>query len=558
MPRTDNTSVLTSTVQQLLATGDEAPSLEQKRQLLRALREITPDQSEAAITEVFRGIERMASSLRRAGAITDELRSKIEELVGKLWFPATFIGFHGEPEEKRALVSHGNTSRVVGIWEDVPVEILSKGCEVMLNHELSAIVARSSRPCRPTGEIVSVVEKTPRGSLIIRSREEEYEVELAGALAEAEFKAGDRVRWDPVAAMVFERVEQPQQRRFLLGETPNVTIADVGGQDENVARLYSILASVLVAPERAAAYGLSGRSSVLITGLPGCGKTLMVRAVVNEISRKTGKTARFFVVKPSEWESSLVGATERNIRETFATLREAAKDGSLVVLFLDEIEGIGRTRGYAHNQFADKALACLLAELDGFSGREGVAIIANTNRKELIDNALLSRLSDQEIHVLPPGRRGAEDIFGIHLKPTLPFCPNGTMAAATRRQLIETAVARIYAPNSPYAELCRIKFRDGKTTRLVSGRDFANGRLFEQICRAALQAAFQRELATGQSGITVADMEDAIAAAMERMSTALSVHNVRNFFLDLPADLDVIAVERLGRKVDRPTRYLSA
>jgi SpoVK/Ycf46/Vps4 family AAA+-type ATPase len=284
----------------------------------------------------------------------------------------------------------------------------------------------------------------------------------------------------------------------------------------------------------------------------------MVRAVVSEISRKSGKAARFFVVRPSEWESSLVGATERNIRDTFATLREAAQDGSLVVLFLDEIEGIGRTRGYAHNMFADKALAALLSELDGFTGREGIAVIATTNRKDLIDPALLSRLSDQEIHVRPPDRRGAEEIFAIHLKPPpcLPYNPNGTLATATRRRLIDTAVARIYDPNSPYAELCRLKFRDGKTTRLVAARDFASGRLFEQICRAARQAAFQRELETGQGGITVADMEDAIATAMERMATTLSVHNVHHHLLDLP-DLDVAAVERLPRKLAHPHHYLT-
>jgi hypothetical protein len=256
--------------QKMFATGDPALTLEQKRQFIRDLCTAPPDLADAAMVVIYRGIDRMAEGLRRAGEITDDLRTKVEELVGKLWFPATFLGFHGDPAEKRALVSHGTTPRVVGIWDDVPIASLAKGCEVMLNHELTAIVAKSSRPCRPTGEIVTVVEKTPRGTLIIRSHEEEQEIELAAALAKVEFRPGDRVRWDANAAMAYELVEQPQQRRFLLGETPNVSMSDVGGQRANLTKLYCTLASVLLAQQKAAEYGfLDGRCSMLRQDLDG-------------------------------------------------------------------------------------------------------------------------------------------------------------------------------------------------------------------------------------------------------------------------------------------------
>jgi acetolactate synthase regulatory subunit len=126
----------------------------------------------------------------------------------------------------------------------------------------------------------------------------------------------------------------------------------------------------------------------------------------------------------------------------------------------------------------------------------------------------------------------------------------------TRQEIIETAVSRIYSPNSGYAELCRIKFRDGKT-RTVSARAFASGRLFEQICRAARLSAYQRELRTGQRGLQVCDMEEAVAAAMEKVSTTLTIHSVRNQLPDLPTDVDVVAVEPLVRKVSRPHRFLN-
>jgi hypothetical protein len=164
-------------------------------------------------------------------------------------------------------------------------------------------------------------------------------------------------------------------------------------------------------------------------------------------------------------------------------------------------------------------------------------------------------LSDHEIHVSPPDMKGAKAIFAIHLRASLPYSPNGTMASATRQEIIETAVAKIYSPNSQHAELCRLKFRDGKT-KIISARDFACGRLFQQICGAAKLTAYQRELSGGQRGLAVCDIEEAVASAMDRLSTNITIHNVRNQLPDLPTDVDVVAVDPIPHRVDRPSRYL--
>ncbi|MGD0767576.1 MAG: AAA family ATPase [Tepidisphaeraceae bacterium] len=557
MKRTENPS-LNDLAAKLTAIGEGAPDLAQKLQFLHTALHLPPDAADAVFIELLKTFDRLACGLQRAGAHTAELRQKIDELVGKLWYPAIFMGHLGNPSERRVLVQIGNTLRVVGVAGEVPVESLAKGCEVMLNQHQTAVVAGSARGLPRTGEIGTVVEKTPHGSLILRSHEEEVEVELAASLENVALAPGDRVRWSSSAWIAFERIEQAQNRRFLLGETPDVSLDAVGGQQENLDRLLTVLSAVLVAPDKAADYGVTGRCSVLLTGPPGCGKTLMVRAVVSYLAKTTGRRAKFFVVKPGEWESSFVSVSERNVRDLFSSLREAAKDGSLVVLFIDEIDSVGRHRGHFQGQYADKTLNALLAELDGFTGREGVAVVATTNRKDLIDNALLQRLSDQELSVRPPDINAAKSIFSIHLRPgTVPFSPNGDAATLTRQEIIETALSRIYNPNSCYAELCRIKFRDGKT-RTVSARDFASGRLIEQICRASRFLAYQRELRTGQRGLQVCDMEEAVAAAMEKVSTALTIHSVRNQLPDLPTDVDVVAVERLLRKVTRPHRFLSA
>lgn len=540
----------------LAAIGDGAPDLAQKLQLVHTVQQLSPEAADVVFTELLKAVEQTGQGLQRAGAFIAELRQTIDQLIGKLWYPAIFLGHVGDPSERRVMVQGGNSRRVVGLADEVPAESLAKGCEVMLNQEQTAVVARSESDLPRIGEIATVVERTPHGSLILRSHEEEVEVELAASLENVALAPGDRVRWNSSAWIAFERVEDAQKRRFMLSETPDISLDAVGGQEENLDKLLMVLSAVLVAPDKAAEYGLTGRCSVLLTGPPGCGKTLMVRAAVAHIARMTGRTARFFVVKPAEWESSFVGASEKNVRDLFASLREAAKDGSLVVLVIDEIDCVGRHRGHVQGHHSDKTLNALLAELDGFTGREGVAVVATTNRKDLIDSALLQRLSDQEVSVRCPDMMGAKAIFSIHLRATIPFSPNGDAAMLTRQEIIETAVSRIYSPNSGYAELCRIKFRDGKT-RTVSARAFASGRLFEQICRAARLSAYQRELRTGQRGLQVCDMEEAVAAAMEKVSTTLTIHSVRNQLPDLPTDVDVVAVEPLVRKVSRPHRFLN-
>jgi ATP-dependent 26S proteasome regulatory subunit len=539
----------------LTATGEGSPAAGQKTQILLELHARSPEVGVMVMGEVFGRFERMEAGLKEARGAVQEMREKFNELLEKTWYVGIFVEFIGKLEERNAMVFQGSSCRVVGVCGEVKVEELRKGCEVLLNKEMTSIVKCSPRSRPRAGQIATVVEKTGRGTVILKSHEEDVEAELSEELREMELKAGDRVRWEPAARIALDRVEESEGGRFSMGEVPKTSLAAVGGQDENVTKLMGILTAMLVDAKRARDYGLSGRASILLVGPPGCGKTLMVRAAVAEIARMTGKAVRFFIVKPSEWESCLVGNTEKNIRTLFANLREATKDGSQAVLFLDEVDSIGRVRGHTQGYYSDKALNALLTELDGFAERDGVAVVATTNRKDLIDSALQQRLSDHEIHVGPPDMKGAKAIFGIHLRATLPFNPNGQMAEATRREMIETAVSRIYHPNSPVAQICRLKFNDGKT-RMVMAKDLACGRLIQQICGAAQLAAYQREMRGGMAGLTVGDIEEAIATAIERLATNITVHNARNQLHDLPTDLNVISVEPVVRRVSRAREYL--
>jgi SpoVK/Ycf46/Vps4 family AAA+-type ATPase len=290
-----------------------------------------------------------------------------------------------------------------------------------------------------------------------------------------------------------------------------------------------------------------------MVGPPGCGKTLMARVAVSEIARLTGKKCRFAVVKPAEFESPWVGQTQENIRQCFQSLREVGEDG-YAVLFMDEIEAIGRIRGGAVSHHSDKFLAAFLAELDGFADRKNVAIIAASNRKDLLDAALYERLSDLEINVGRPDMKGARAIFQIHLPASVPFYPNGELAKSTREELIDLAVSTFYSPNAGN-ELCTLRFRDGKQ-RIVVARELASGRLFENVCRTALRAAFLRDVRGGAAGVQLCDMQDATSQTIERMRTILTIHNAHAYLADLPQDVDVVSVEPIVRKVKQPHHYL--
>jgi ATP-dependent 26S proteasome regulatory subunit len=542
-------------LQDLLAMGEHAPSVEQKVDLAQAIRGRSADRSRKLDHVLFEQLSRLGQGLSEAQAHQEKLSAILEDLSSTPFHPATFLRPVTTALGPRAMVTYGGARRVVGLAEGVDLNALATGDEVLLGKDLNVVMGKSSDTVKECGETGFFQRFTSDGRIVLKWRDEEIVVEVARSLQGAELNAGDQVRWDRTAWVAFERIDRAPGRQFLLDQVPDVGRDQVGGQDVSLDTLLSALTAALVAPEKAARYGLGGRHSVLMVGPPGCGKTLMARVAAAEVTRVSGRRCRFGVVKPAEWESPWVGETQQNIRNCFEALRDAAANGC-AVLFLDEIESVGRIRGGAVGQHSDKFLAALLAELDGFTDRSGVAIIAATNRKDLVDPALLERLSDMEIAVRRPDMRGAKAIFDIHLPESLPYSPNGKAAWGTRGEIIAAAVSRFYSPNADN-ELCVVRFRDGKT-RTVAARELASGRIFRQICRAACQEAFLRDLRAGDPGLRVLDVERALADAFERLASTLTARNAHAYLPDLPQDVDVVSVEPVVRKVARPHRYVNA
>jgi proteasome-associated ATPase len=532
---------------ELLAIGDGAPSLEQKLERAAALRASDPDLARRLDAALFETLARQRTGLEAAQAAQHELRALLDRLTLPPWFPAVFLGPIETAAGPRAMVLHAGARRVVPLADDVDLWTLAVGEEVFLANEGVVVAARSPYGLPPYGETAFFERRTADGRLVLRWRDEHVVVAAADALRPASLEAGDRVRWDRAALMAFEKIGGSGGERFVLADVPDLPRSAVGGQDANLDLLVGALSATLVAPVEAALYGLTGRQSILMVGPPGCGKTIMAKVAAAELARMSGQRCRFAVVKPGEWESPWVGETQMNIANTFRALREV-RDG-FAVLFLDEIDAIGRIRGGAGNPHGDKFLTALLAELDGFAGRAGVAIVAATNRKTLIDPALLERLSDVEITVARPDRRGARAIFDVHLPPSLPY-------AEPREQVIETAVSRLFAPNADNL-LAALTFRDG-TTRRVTARDLMSGRTIAQVCRAARLRALLRHLRDGGRGIRVADVEEATDDAMDRLATSLDARNAHAHLADLPQDLDVVRVEPAARRTVRLHRYRHA
>lgn len=533
----------------LLAHGDGAPGLQAKLVLLAELRALR-----AAVEEpLLRHAHGLGEAVGAAQQLQAELRAMVEALTAPPWYPALFLRALSDVPP-RALVMQGGTTRAVACTAEVELAELAVGDEVFLGKD-GAIVARAGVPLPRGGETATFERCTADGRLVLRARDEELIVDAAAALDPAALSRGDLVRWDRAAWLARERVDPDRGPRSIMEAVPDVGRDRVAGLGPALATLLGALTATLVAPDLAARYRLGTRQTVLLHGPPGCGKTLMVRVAAAEVQRLSGHRCRLAVIKPAEWERPYVGETEAEIRRLFAELREASRDGH-AILFLDEVEAVGRTRGAFGNHHSDRALSALLCEIQSFEDLDGVAIVAATNAKSLLDGALAERLSAVEIAVGRPPRAAARAIFAVHLDADLPYGPNGAEAAATRAELIDVALTRLYAPNGG-GELCTVRLRDG-VVRTVWARELASGRLIEQICRAARHAAFARHAAGGAPGLQVADMEEAVAGAIERLATTLSPRNARAHLPDLPQDVDVVSVEPVVRRPARPHRHVRA
>ena len=547
-------------LQRLVALGAGTPDVAERLEIARMLRGALGDAASEVDRVLLERIVGLGGTLDQVRVRHDELHTLLMRYQHETWHPAIFRSVVSkvltDTSEPRVLVTVDGARRIVGVVRELDVATLVPGDEVYLDDERRLVVAASPFGSPPSSDTATLERVLGDGArLLLRWRDELIVADASARLLEAAPREGDLLRWDRSIGMAFERLDRRVERSFLLEEVEETGRDRIGGQDANLERLTDALTCMLLAPERARAYGLGGRQSVLLVGPPGGGKTLLARIAASEIRRIGGQRCRFAVVKPGELESEYVGQTGVRIRALFAELREAARDGH-VVLFLDEVESIGRIRGGAVGHHDDKALTSWLTEIDGFGCLTNVAIVAATNRHDLLDPALYERLSDLELHVGRPDMAGARRIFEIHLGADVPYAASlRDETDDPRAALVELAVARLWLPNAG-TETHRLRFRDG-SSRTVSARELLSGRAIEQLCRAARASAFRRELRGGEPGVARIDVEEAVAATLERLGTLLTPHNCRALLSDLQHDRDVVRIDALQRASVQRHRYRS-
>ena len=475
----------------------------------------------------------------------------ITDLTEEPWPIARLLRLVHTSSGLRALVQADGSRRMVTLHPDCEAGDLHPGDFVQLSSERNILMDTLGTSLPMGGELASFDRFTQDGRIVLRSREEELIVDPGARLDTDSLEPGDPVRWDRATEIALERFEPHAGQSFLLEDVEPTTATVVRSLGVTFEQLFESLANPILDPVAAKQLELDEPPLALLSGPPGCGKTLTAKTLAAELRRLTGRRVRFAVVRPGEFQSAFVGETERRIRDCFDALKRTA-GSDLVVLFLDEIDTIGRSRGGMTSHHSDRALGVLLAELDGFEKRGNVAIIAATNRRDMLDPALMSRFAGMDIRVARPRLDAARTILEAHLVASLPYSPNGLAAADTRAAAVESAISKLYAPNGG-AEVCRLRMRGG-TTRDVHARELVSGRTLAHIARNAKRNALRRSASGDDLGITTSDVDAAVADILRDLSTLLTPVNARSYLDDLPQDADIVSVEPLRPLVVRSTR----
>ncbi len=487
----------------------------------------------------------LGQNVQELRVIHNELRRQITKLTAPPLFPVTFL----RPVETGigllAEIYHGGGWRLVHLSDGVDVRDLIPGQTVYLSHELNAVLGVGPPGLTETGAIATVERMLDDGRVALRDRDEQVLVHTARAVNEARISPGDSVRWNRDMMLALEPVQGSAPTELFVTEYLSAQpVQPLGGLAGEVAQVIALFTQGIARPDLATHYGLTRANTLLLVGPPGNGKTSIARIVGSALAAATGEQCRFASIKGAQLESPWVGTTQQNVRELF---RELNRHDTPTLLFIDEVDAIGRIRGSTGGHHSDKFLSAYLTEIDGLERQRGsLGIIASTNRKDLIDQALLERLSGMELFIGRPDMEAALEIFAIHLPPSLPYGPNGAEAEHTRETIIEAAVSTLYSPNADN-DIAELRFRDG-SSRPVAARQLLSGRTIEQICTQARRSAFRRHAEGGMPGVRLEDMEAAVAAGLERLASTLSVANARAMLSDLPQDPDVVAVEPVRRR----------
>ena len=499
----DNFDVPTFTVENLDQALRRIELLEQK--LVESRLQLTQSRSNN---------EKLAITIQQTRDQIAALRDEVEKLTQPPAVYGTFIEFN--PDGTADIFASGRKMRV-SVHPGLDPGQVERGHEVVLNESFAIIGIRNPDG---QGEVVSVKEVLDDRRVLVYGRaDEERVVEMSDALRDVKLRSGDAVLLDPRSGLLVEKLMRQEAEELILEEVPDVSYADVGGLDSQIESITDAVELPYLHRALFNDYELPAPKGILLYGPPGCGKTLIAKAVANSLSQKVAEMtgnrnvrSYFLNIKGPELLNKYVGETERQIRVVFQRAREKAEEGVPVIVFFDEMDSLFRTRGTGISSDMESTIVPqLLAEIDGVESLRDVIVIGATNREDLIDPAILrpGRL-DVKIKIERPDADGAAQIFERYLHRELPLDQSeirtngGGDRDKALRSMIEATVANMYRVDDDNRFL-EVTYQGGDK-EILYFKDFASGAMIENIVRRAKKLAVKREIAGKGRGLTTQDL----------------------------------------------------
>ena len=474
-------------------------------------------QTDAELAGARVNSQRLADVLKEAREQLTQLKDEVERLTQP---PASYGVFLQRVDENTVDVfTNGRKLRVNVAGENVQVDDLQRGQEVILNEALNVVEACAFEI---QGEVVTLKELMEDGhrALVIGRTDEERVVEIAEPLTAEHLRAGDSLLMDAKSGYVTERLPKPEVEELILEEVPDITYEDIGGLDNQIEAIRDAVELPYLHGDLFKEHQLDPPKGILLYGPPGCGKTLVAKAVANSLAKKVAaklgrddRRSYFLNIKGPELLNKYVGETERQIRLIFQRAKEKSEEGVPVIVFFDEMDSLFRTRGSGISSDIESTIVPqLLAEIDGVESLKNVIVVGASNREDLIDPAILrpGRL-DVKIKIERPDERSAADIFAKYLRSDLPIASSeveGRDRDMFVQTLIQETVGQMYA-ESPDNRFLEVTYANGEKEELYF-KDFASGAMIENIVRRAKKTAIKRAISGDEKGIKAEDLVSAI------------------------------------------------
>ena len=522
----------------------------EKEKLLVQIRSLEDEvrrlsQARAQLEQAHKQNDRLTEALQEAKSRIEAMRMEVEKLTAP---PASYGIYSSANDDETVNVYVTGRKLKVNLHPSIRVKELRKGQEVILNEALNVI---ESRGFDLQGEVVRLKDNLDGKRAVVTLRTDEERVaELAEPLLLQRLSVGDHLLFDARSGYLLEKLPKSEVEELVLEEVPDIKYTDIGGLHDQIEQIQDAVELPVLHPELFKEHKLRAPKGVLLYGPPGCGKTLIAKAVANSIAQKlahlTSKEVRSFFlhVKGPELLNKYVGESERNIREVFKEAKEKADDGFPVIVFFDEMDALFRTRGSGISSDVESTIVPqFLSEIDGVERLRNVIVIGASNRQDLIDPAVLrpGRL-DVKIKIDRPDKAAAKDIFSKYLTPDLPWHAEelaqdeGDAIRAVER-LIWLTVESMYALSEENQYL-EVTYGNGDKETFYL-KDFSSGALIEGIVSRAKKYAIKRLLANGERGIK---SEDLLKAVRDEFKEHEDLPNTTN-----PDDWAKIA----GKKADK-------